>query len=75
MAKYATGNTKKQYQIDLVWSFHTKKWLENGNGNLYMCQSLNQSKPQLEPKPMNGDSISETCKTRKNRTSCCCYVR
>ena len=36
-------NTQKQYQTDLVWSFHIKKWLENGMVCLYMFQNTNQS--------------------------------
>ena len=36
-------NTQEQYQIDQAWSFHTKKWSENGMDHLCMYQSLNQS--------------------------------
>ena len=34
-------NTQEQYLIDQVWSFHTKKWLENGMVPLFMYLNLN----------------------------------
>ena len=49
---------QKQYLTDQVWSFHTKKWLENRNGAFVHVSEFEPKQPQLEPKPMNGDAIS-----------------
>ena len=60
MAKYATGKYAKAISDRSGMEFpYTKKWLENGMDRICVHVSEFEPKqPQLEPKPMNGDSIS-----------------
>ena len=58
MSKYASGKIQKQYQTDQVWSFHIKKWSENGMDHFVHVSEFEPKQPQLEPKPNGADAIA-----------------
>ncbi len=51
-------NLQKEYQIDLVWLFHTMKWLKNGMDLQFIITEFEAKHPQLEPLPIVQDPQS-----------------
>ena len=58
MAKYATGKYAKAISDRSGMEFPYKEMVREWNGSLVHVSEFEPKQPQLEPKPMNGDSIS-----------------
>ena len=58
MAKYATGKYAKAISDRSGMEFPYKEMVREWNGSLVHISEFEPKQPQLEPKPMNGDSIS-----------------
>ena len=48
---------QKQYQTDLVWSFHIDEMVREWNGSFVHVSEFEPKQPQLEPKPISADSV------------------
>ena len=58
MAKYATGKYARAISDRSGMEFPYKEMVRVGNGSFVHVSEFEPKQPQLEPKPMNGDSIS-----------------
>ena len=58
MAKYATGKYAKAISDRSGVEFPYKEMVREWNGSFVHVSEFEPKQPQLEPKPMNGDSIS-----------------
>ena len=58
MAKYATGKYSKAISDRSGMEFPYKEMVREWNGAFVHVSEFDPKQPQLEPKPMNGDSIS-----------------
>ena len=58
MAKYATGKYAKAISDRSGKEFPYKEMVREWNGSFVHVSEFEPKQPQLEPKPMNGDSIS-----------------
>ena len=58
MAKYATGKYAKAISDRSGLEFPYNEMVREWNGSLVHVSEFEPKQPQLEPKPMNGDSIS-----------------
>jgi hypothetical protein len=58
MAKYATGKYAKAISDRSGVEFPHKEMVREWNGSFVHISEFEPKQPQLEPKPMNGDSIS-----------------
>ena len=58
MAKFATGKYAKAISDRSGLEFPYKEMVREWNGSLVHVSEFEPKQPQLEPKPMNGDSIS-----------------
>ena len=58
MAKFATGKYAKAISDRSGMEFPYKEMVREWNGSLVHIAEFEPKQPQLEPKPMNGDSIS-----------------
>ena len=58
MAKFATGKYAKAISDRSGMEFPYKEMVREWNGSLVHVSEYEPKQPQLEPKPMNGDSIS-----------------
>ena len=58
MAKYATGKYAKAISDRSGMEFPFNEMVREWNGSLVHISEYESKQPQLEPKPMNGDSIS-----------------
>ena len=58
MAKFATGKYAKAISDRSGMEFPYKEMVREWNGSLVHISEFEPKQPQLEPKPMNGDSIS-----------------
>ena len=58
MPKYATGKHAKAISDRSGMEFPYREMLKEWNGSLVHVSEYEAKQPQLEPKPMNGDSIS-----------------
>ena len=58
MTKYATGKYAKAISDRSGLEFPYKEMVREWNGSLVHVSEFEPKQPQLEPKPMNGDSIS-----------------
>ena len=58
MAKYATGKYAKAISDRSGLEFQYKEMVREWNGSFVHISEFEPNQPQLEPKPMNGDSIS-----------------
>ena len=58
MAKYATGKYAKAISDRSGLEFPYTEMVREWNGSLVHISEFEPKQPQLEPKPMNGDSIS-----------------
>ena len=58
MAKYATGTPSKAISDRSGMEFPYNEMVREWNGALVHISEFEPKQPQLEPKPMNGDSIS-----------------
>ena len=58
MAKYATGKYAKAISDRSGMEFPYKEMVREWNGSFVHVSEFEPKQPQLEPKPMNGDSIS-----------------
>ena len=58
MAKYATGKYAKAISDRSGMEFPYKEMVRDWNGSFVHVSEFEPKQPQLEPKPMNGDSIS-----------------
>ena len=58
MAKYATGKYAKAISDRSGMEFPYKDMVREWNGSFVHVSEFEPKQPQLEPKPMNGDSIS-----------------
>ena len=58
MAKYATGKYAKAISDRSGMEFPYKEMVREWNGSFVHISEFEPKQPQLEPKPMNGDSIS-----------------
>ncbi len=58
MAKYATGKHAKAISDRSGLQFPYKEMVREWNGSFVHVSEFEPKQPQLEPKPMNGDSIS-----------------
>ena len=58
MAKYATGKYAKAISDRSGMEFPYNEMVREWNGSLVHVSEFEPKQPQLEPKPMNGDSIS-----------------
>jgi hypothetical protein len=58
MAKYATGKYAKAISDRYGMEFPYKEMVREWNGSFVHVSEFEPKQPQLEPKPMNGDSIS-----------------
>ena len=58
MAKYATGKYAKAISDRSGLEFPYKEMVREWNGSFVHISEFEPKQPQLEPKPMNGDSIS-----------------
>jgi len=58
MAKYATGKYAKAISDRSGLEFPYKEMVREWNGSFVHVSEFEPKQPQLEPKPMNGDSIS-----------------
>ena len=67
MAKYATGKYAKAISDRSGLEFPFKEMVKEWNGSFVHVSEFEPKQPQLEPKPMNGDSISLP-KVRPDRT-------
>jgi len=58
MAKYATGKYARAISDRSGMEFPYKEMVREWNGSFVHVSEFEPKQPQLEPKPMNGDSIS-----------------
>ena len=58
MAKYATGKYARAISDRSGMEFPYSEMVREWNGSLVHISEYESKQPQLEPKPMNGDSIS-----------------
>ena len=58
MAKYATGKRSKAISDRSGMEFPYNEMVRECNGSFVHISEFEPKQPQLEPKPMNGDSIS-----------------
>ena len=58
MAKYATGKYARAISDRSGMEFQYKEMVREWNGSFVHVSEFEPKQPQLEPKPMNGDSIS-----------------
>ena len=58
MAKYATGKYARAISDRSGMEFPYKEMVREWNGSFVHISEFEPKQPQLEPKPMNGDSIS-----------------
>ena len=58
MAKFATGKYAKAISDRSGMEFPYKEMVREWNGSFVHISEFEPKQPQLEPKPMNGDSIS-----------------
>ena len=58
MSKYATGKYAKAISDRSGLEFPYREMVREWNGSLVHVSEFEPKQPQLEPKPMNGDSIS-----------------
>ena len=58
MAKYATGKYARSISDRSGMEFPYKEMVREWNGSFVHVSEFEPKQPQLEPKPMNGDSIS-----------------
>ena len=58
MAKYATGKYAKAISDRSGMEFPYREMVKEWNGSFVHVTEFEPKQPQLEPKPMNGDSIS-----------------
>ena len=58
MAKYATGKYAKAISDRSGMEFPYREMVREWNGSFVHVSEFEPKQPQLEPKPMNGDSIS-----------------
>ena len=58
MAKYATGKYAKAISDRSGMEFPYKEMVREWNGSFVHVSEFEPKQPRLEPKPMNGDSIS-----------------
>ena len=58
MARYATGKYAKAISDRSGMEFPYKEMVREWNGSFVHVSEFEPKQPQLEPKPMNGDSIS-----------------
>ena len=58
MSKYATGKYAKAISDRSGMEFPYKEMVREWNGSFVHVSEFEPKQPQLEPKPMNGDSIS-----------------
>ena len=58
MAKYSTGKYAKAISDRSGMEFPYKEMVREWNGSFVHVSEFEPKQPQLEPKPMNGDSIS-----------------
>ena len=58
MAKYATGKHSKAISDRSGMEFPYKEMVREWNGSFVHVSEFEPKQPQLDPKPMNGDSIS-----------------
>ena len=58
MAKFATGKYAKAISDRSGMEFPYKEMVREWNGSFVHVSEFEPKQPQLEPKPMNGDSIS-----------------
>ena len=58
MAKYATGKYASAISARSGMEFPYKEMVREWNGSFVHVSEFEPKQPQLEPKPMNGDSIS-----------------
>ena len=58
MAKYATGKYARAISDRSGMEFPYKEMVREWNGSFVHVSEFDPKQPQLEPKPMNGDSIS-----------------
>ena len=58
MAKYATGKYAKAISDRSGMEFPYEEMVREWNGSFVHVSEFEPKQPQLEPKPMNGDSIS-----------------
>ena len=58
MAKYATGKYSKAISDRSGMEFPYREMVREWNGSFVHVSEFEPKQPQLEPKPMNGDSIS-----------------
>ena len=58
MAKYATGKYSKAISDRSGMEFPYNEMVREWNGSFVHISEFEPKQPQLEPKPMNGDSIS-----------------
>ena len=58
MAKYATGKYARVISDRSGMEFPYKEMVREWNGSFVHVSEFEPKQPQLEPKPMNGDSIS-----------------
>ena len=58
MAKYATGKYARAISDRSGLEFPYKEMVREWNGSFVHVSEFEPKQPQLEPKPMNGDSIS-----------------
>ena len=58
MAKYATGKYARAISDRSGMEFPYKEMVREWNGAFVHVSEFEPKQPQLEPKPMNGDSIS-----------------
>ena len=58
MAKYATGKYARAISDRSGMEFPYKEMVREGNSAVVHVSEFEPKQPQLEPKPMNGDSIS-----------------
>ena len=58
MAKFATGKYAKAISDRSGLEFPYKEMVREWNGSFVHVSEFEPKQPQLEPKPMNGDSIS-----------------
>ena len=70
MAKFATGKYAKAISDRSGLEFPYKEMVREWNGSFVHISEFEPKQPQLEPKPMNGDSISLR-NVRPDRTEPC----
>ena len=68
MAKFATGKYARAISDRSGLEFPYKEMVREWNGSFVHVSEFEPKQPQLEPKPMNGDSISLSVIVRPDRT-------